>query len=110
MSIESVNVVSSKDSSMKEKTDALEDLLLLVESLDNANDLKSLKLWNPILEWTESSEDVIREYACWILGIAIQNNETSQTDFMDENGLQIVLKVLEKDTNAQVLKKALYCI
>jgi hypothetical protein len=49
-------------------------------------------------------------HAAWILGTAVQNNDTSQLHFLSENGLDIILKVLEFDPDVAVRNKALYCV
>ena len=58
----------------------------LVESLDNANDLKILGLYPPLIELytnktgQHANDESVRMHAIWILGTAIQNNEKSSLD------------------------------
>lgn len=45
---------------------------LLVESLDNANDLKPLGLWPQIVKHFTSSEPEVVVQALWVCGTAVQ--------------------------------------
>ena len=55
--------------------------LKLTESIDNANDLRTLGLWPPILDLMKSApEPDIRSFAAWVSGTAVQNNPKSQKD------------------------------
>ncbi|OAJ41290.1 hypothetical protein BDV3_006130 [Batrachochytrium dendrobatidis] len=89
---------------------ACDELELLVESLDNANDLKSLKLWQPIISLLSSDLAQLRMYGAWVLGTAVQNNPKSQKDFMDAGGIAPILNLLETDKDDTVRTKAFYCI
>lgn len=50
----------------------------MIESLDNANNLVALKMWEPLLGLLDSTDDPIVVHTAWIIGTAIQNNLTSQ--------------------------------
>lgn len=50
----------------------------MIESIDNANNMVALKMWEPLLELLESTHDPVVAHTCWILGTAIQNNLTAQ--------------------------------
>jgi hypothetical protein len=53
----------------------------LVESIDNSNDLRPLALWQPIMNILSSHKSSkMRMYAAWVIGTALQNNETAQKD------------------------------
>jgi len=103
--------IMSKDEPVEEKITAFDELELLVESLDNANDLRPLKLWDPIISiLTNSLEPQLRLNSLWVLGTAVQNNPQTQQDFLDVGGLPPVLHALQHDENVEVRLKALRCI
>jgi hypothetical protein len=78
--------------------------------MNGCEDLKPLKLWQPLLSFLSASQPLIRMHAAWILGTAVQNNDTAQLNFLEENGLEQVLKVLGSDQDVSVRSKALYCV
>ena len=94
----------------EDRVTAFDELELLVESIDNANDLRPLKLWPSIVGMLASDSPALRLHACWVLGTAVQNNPRAQQDFLDCGGLEPTLRVLEQDTDSNVRAKALYCV
>lgn len=98
----------SKDSSRL--ISLFDELEMLVESLDNANDLASMKLWPKLLKQLKSSEPNVRKYAAWVIGTATQNNEKSQNEFANNNGFQLILECLEIETDIEVKMKIVYCL
>ncbi|TPX65962.1 hypothetical protein SpCBS45565_g04823 [Spizellomyces sp. 'palustris'] len=107
---ECVETIRGTDKSLDDKLAAFDELEMLVESLDNANDLRPLSLWGPIIDQLSSQEPKLRMYAAWVLGTAVQNNPTSQTDFLKSGGLGPILRVLASDPDEEVRAKALYCV
>ncbi|KNC99601.1 uncharacterized protein SPPG_04989 [Spizellomyces punctatus DAOM BR117] len=107
---ECVETIRGTEKSLDDKLAAFDELEMLVESLDNANDLRPLSLWTPIIDQLSSQEPKMRMYAAWVLGTAVQNNPRSQTDFLDSGGLGPILRVLASDPDEEVRAKALYCV
>ncbi|TPX58685.1 hypothetical protein PhCBS80983_g02960 [Powellomyces hirtus] len=108
---ECMEIIQDAEKSVHEKEAAFDEFEMLVESLDNANDLRPLKLWAPLIEIVSTSpEPKLRMYAAWVMGTAVQNNFKAQDDFMAAGGLDPILKVLASDTDADVRGKALHCI
>ncbi|KDQ16580.1 hypothetical protein BOTBODRAFT_107021 [Botryobasidium botryosum FD-172 SS1] len=92
---------------------SLDDLEMLIENLDNANDLQTLKMWEPIISLVSSPSDAIRLNALWVLGTAIQNNPKAQSAFMSYDPLPTILSVIsstETNSSAQTRSKAIYCL
>ncbi|KAJ3325944.1 hypothetical protein HDV06_002329 [Boothiomyces sp. JEL0866] len=105
-----VDVVKS-DATLDAKLVALDELEMLVESIDNANDLQPLKLWPELLNILLTSEESeIRVNVAWVMGTAVQNNDRAQQDFARAGGLNILLNSLLKDTDPTVRIKLLYCL
>lgn len=53
---------------------------MLVESIDNANDLKPLGMWPDIVKHFHSQEPEVVVQALWVAGTAVQNNPSAQTE------------------------------
>ncbi|KAJ3277115.1 hsp70 nucleotide exchange factor fes1 [Terramyces sp. JEL0728] len=105
-----VEIVKS-EATLDEKLAALDELEMLVESLDNANDLQPLKLWPELLNLLlTSNEPEVRVNVAWVMGTAVQNNERAQADFARAGGVSTLLSVLLKDTDPAVKIKLLYCL
>ncbi|KAI8614488.1 armadillo-type protein [Chytriomyces sp. MP71] len=93
------------------KLAAFDELEMLVESLDNANDMRNLGLWKPIISILAShAEPEMRAFAAWVLGTCVQNNPTAQKDFLAAQGLPVLLKSLQSDTDPEVRAKAMTCL
>lgn len=106
---EAVDIIKDSSKTLDERITAFDELELLTESIDNANDLRTLGLWPPILDLMKSApEPDIRSFAAWVSGTAVQNNPKSQKDFIDLNGLSILVSALSSDTSPQVLSKLLF--
>ena len=87
----------------------------LIESIDNANNLAPLKLWEPLLGLLKSTEDPILEIVCWIIGTSIQNNPKAQAAFhifsAPAGGLTPILSLIYPATHsASVRGRAVYAI
>ncbi|KAJ3328521.1 hsp70 nucleotide exchange factor fes1 [Blyttiomyces sp. JEL0837] len=105
---ESVQILTDPSKSLDEKLTAFDELEMLVESLDNANDLKTLGLWPPIITILANDTNAeMRAFAAWVIGTAVQNNEQSQKDFLEANGLPTLLKALQDDTDPEVRAKCM---
>ncbi|KAH9245104.1 hypothetical protein BASA81_017441 [Batrachochytrium salamandrivorans] len=107
---ECVEAALDESRSVETRELACDELEMLVESLDNANDLTPLKLWAPIISLLSSNEVKMRMYGAWVLGTAVQNNPVSQKGFMEAGGIESILRVLEHDEDDTVRTKAFYCI
>jgi hypothetical protein len=63
---------------------ALDELELLVEQVDNANDLQPLKMWPRLIHLLQTdNEPEIRTNVAWVIGTAVQNNPTAQADVIN---------------------------
>ncbi|KAG8970214.1 hsp70 nucleotide exchange factor fes1 [Tulasnella sp. 419] len=90
---------------------ALDDFEMLIESLDNANDMEALKMWQPILSLVPSPSNAIRMNALWILGTAVQNNTKSQLALLEYEPFHTVLHALtDKKSDSPTRSKAIYVI
>lgn len=109
---ESVAVARNPEVDVEVRETALDNLEMLVENLDNANNISNLQLWPDIIALTGESEPaVIRKMACWIIGTAVQNNEKSQKSFAQQpDGVKRLVQLSQSDPDASVRVKALYAL
>ncbi|KAG2363605.1 armadillo-type protein [Suillus spraguei] len=92
---------------------ALDDLEMLVQNIDNANDLNKLGLWQPLhgLLLASGSSDTLKMQTLWIIGTALQNNPAAQLAYLDLDPLPTLLKSLSPTSNsAETRSRALYAL
>jgi hsp70-interacting protein len=108
---ESVAVAKNPQAELSARETALDNLEMLVENLDNANNLENLKLWPDLLSLLDDGQPAVRKMACWVIGTAVQNNEKSQTNLVEKSGsLRRLLQLTESDPDPEVATKALYAL
>ncbi|KAA8907491.1 hypothetical protein TRICI_004967 [Trichomonascus ciferrii] len=89
---------------------ALDNLEMLVESMDNANNLESMGMWPALLGLLDDEAETIRKMALWVVGTAVQNNPTSQKNLVAKPGaIEKVLGLLN-DADKEVRLKAMYAL
>lgn len=101
---------------VEDREDALDELEMLVESIDNANDLASTKGIAPLLCLLEDPAPSIQMHAAWVLGTSVQNNERFAKALLAANGLEALLAVIQRNTsesgvtNELVVARAVYTV
>ncbi|KAI9343864.1 hypothetical protein DFJ73DRAFT_941739 [Zopfochytrium polystomum] len=105
---EAMEVITDASKSVDDRLAAFDELELLVESLDNANDLRTLNLWKPIIGILASDpEPELRAFAAWVIGTAVQNNPRSQKDFYETDAsIATLATTLATETDLDVLAKS----
>lgn len=91
-----------------ERIIALDDLELLIEHIDNANNLESMKLWEPIqsLLTSEEASTDIKVHALWVIGTALQNNPSAQDAYLKYNPIPTLLSFLTPSPTSTVSARA----
>lgn len=90
--------------------------LQLIESIDNANMITSMKMWPPLLSLLASPSERIQLATLWIIGTALQNNPAAQDAFLQThtegqaNSLDTVLGLLNHSAHMGVRAKAMYAL
>ena len=102
--------IQSEETELSEKMSLFDELEMLLESMDNANDLRPLGLWPHLFGFLEDLEPKVREFSAWCIGTAVQNNEKSQKDLMELGGLKRLLDRISKEKEAGSLSKILRCL
>lgn len=102
---DSMALIKSDQTSKEQKLTAFDDLEMLVESLDNANNLEPLNLWQDLISFldyspTEDDNDALEyaKMACWIIGTAVQNNPKAQKHLLESRPLKALPKLLSLAT------------
>ncbi|KAG1829275.1 armadillo-type protein [Suillus variegatus] len=96
-----------------DRLQALDDLEMLVQNIDNANDLTKLGIWKPLhnLLLASTTSDALRMQTLWIIGTALQNNPAAQLAYFDLDPLPALLKSLSPSSNsAETRSRALYAL
>lgn len=101
----------SPSSSLENRLIAFDNFEQLIESLDNANNLENLSLWQPLLSLLSHEERELRRMAAWCVGTAVQNNEKTQERLHAHGGIAplVALATGEGETEA-VRRKAIYAL
>lgn len=109
---EAMTVVMDPNASLENKLTAMDNFEMLIENLDNANNIENLKLWEPLLKVLEFEEAELKSIALSIVGTAVQNNATSQSNFLQhENGLQRIIDLASNtEEDFEVRSKAFYAL
>jgi hypothetical protein len=96
------------ETNIESRISYLDELEMMVESMDNANDLQPLHVWPELFLLLSDEEAQVRKYAAWIIGTAVQNNEKAQNDFERNGGIKAILQCLEKEQDISVINKVIY--
>jgi hypothetical protein len=75
---ESFQVIQNPEAKAEDKHQAFENFEMMIQGIDNANNLESLKLWTPLIQQLDSEDPIIRMWAAWSCSTAVQNNVRSQ--------------------------------
>lgn len=90
---------------------ALDDLEMLVENIDNANDLEKLGMWEPLQGLLGSPPDDVKVQALWVIGTAMQNNPSAQRAYLALDPLPTLLHSLSSTSSpAHLRSKAIYAL
>ncbi|KAH0833934.1 Fes1-domain-containing protein [Lanmaoa asiatica] len=110
---EALEVALDTSKNEDQRIAAMDDLEMLVESIDNANDLQKLKMWEPLhgLVGLPSTTDSLRLQTLWVLGTALQNNPAAQSSYFSLDPIPAILACLSPSSNsAGTRSKALYAL
>lgn len=113
---DNMTVILHPEAEKEDRLTAFDNMEMLIENLDNANNLEPLGMWQPLIQQLDDKDEDIRKMACWVIGTAVQNNEPAQKHALESRPLELVPKLLkivgsaadeEKD---DVKVKALYAL
>ncbi|KAJ3980012.1 nucleotide exchange factor Fes1-domain-containing protein [Lentinula detonsa] len=105
--------LSADKADIDERVNALDDLEMLIEQIDNANNLEKLNMWEPLhslLTPTPDSER-IRTHAIWVVGTAVQNNPAAQDAYLTLNPIPLLTSFLAPPaTSKETRSKSIYAL
>ncbi|XVF14646.1 hypothetical protein REPUB_Repub09cG0079400 [Reevesia pubescens] len=95
--------------SLEDRHRALQELLILVEPIDNANDMCKLGGLVVIIRELNHPDPEIRKISAWILGKASQNNPFVQKQVLELGALAKLMKMV-KSSSSDEATKAFYAV
>nr|TKW32501.1 hypothetical protein SEVIR_2G172200v2 [Setaria viridis] len=95
--------------SLEDRQRALQELLVLVEPIDNANDLDKLGGLLPLIQELNNADEGIRTTSAWVLGKASQNNALVQNQILGYGALERLVNMGYSSSAAEAAK-SLYAI
>ncbi|KAK8587702.1 hypothetical protein V6N12_022185 [Hibiscus sabdariffa] len=101
--------LSNSSLSLEDRHRALQELLILVEPIDNANDMCKLGGFGVIIRELDHSDSDVRKISAWILGKASQNNPYVQKQVLELGGLATLMKMVNS-SSADEATKAFYAV
>jgi hypothetical protein len=110
---EALSVAVDEKKSEDERVNALDNLEMFIEHIDNANDLAKMQMWKPLhdLLTSPSSTSLIKTQTLWVIGTAVQNNPSAQHAYLEFEPMPTILSLLQPDnTSPQTRSKALYTL
>jgi hypothetical protein len=104
----------AQDTSLDEdaRLNALDDLEMLVENIDNANDIEKLRMWEPLQGLLSASADGVKVQALWVIGTAMQNNPKAQCAYLALEPFPTLLAFLSPASRApaKLRSKVIYAL
>ncbi|XP_020585080.1 hsp70 nucleotide exchange factor FES1 isoform X2 [Phalaenopsis equestris] len=104
-----INDLNNSSISLEDRKRALNELLILVEPIDNANDLDKLGGLVAVVRELDNSDPEIRTISAWILGKACQNNALVQNQILALGVLTRLMKMVKSSSREEAIK-ALFAI
>jgi hypothetical protein len=92
------------------RENALDELEMYVESIDNANDLATIQGIPPMLSLLNDASATIQLHAAWVLGTSSQSNARFSEALFKAGGLEALLTALRQTTNVSVLSRIVYAL
>ncbi|KAL3148863.1 hypothetical protein ABBQ32_001736 [Trebouxia sp. C0010 RCD-2024] len=108
---DTIDVLTNSSAPPEEMLMALEALQSLVEPIDNANDLHTLRGLHPIVRLLSHDSPSLQAAAAFVLGTAASNNNKFQEQLMQlhPESISLLLQVTSS-SSAQTSKKGLYAL
>lgn len=92
---------------LENKLIAWDNLELLIEQIDNANNMEPLGLWPPLLQQLDHEEKEMRKGAAACCKTAVQNNVKAQERFLSTGAIPKLAQMAMEDVDVGVRKKAI---
>ncbi|PVI03909.1 putative Hsp70 nucleotide exchange factor [Periconia macrospinosa] len=103
---DAMKTIEDPNVALDEKETAFEDFEMMIQGIDNANNLEPLGLWTRLIDKFDHDEAVLRKWAVWCAGTAVENNPKAQERLLIIGAIPNLVKIATEDENAEVRKKA----
>lgn len=107
---EMMEVVQDEEAKLENRLVAFDNFEQLIENLDNANNIESLKLWTPLVEQLENKNAELRTFAAWCCATAVSNNIRTQERLLIVGAIPILVRMAIEDTDKKARKKAILAL
>lgn len=107
---EAMKIIEDEENDLKNRLMAFDNFEQLIEGIDNANNLGSLELWEPLVKMLRDKEAELRTYAAWCCATAVQNNIKSQERLLILGAIPTIVKLATEDSDPDVRKKAILAL
>ncbi|CAA2997463.1 hsp70 nucleotide exchange factor FES1 [Olea europaea subsp. europaea] len=104
-----IDDLNNSSLSLEDRHRALEELLILVEPVDNANDLHKLGGLTAVIGELDHPDPEIRTISAWVLGKASQNNPVVQKQILELGPLTKLMEMVNSTFIEEAIK-ALYAL
>ncbi|KAJ0438593.1 putative armadillo-like helical, nucleotide exchange factor Fes1 [Helianthus annuus] len=104
-----IDDLNNSSLSLEDHHRALEELLVLVEAIDNANDLHKMGGLSVVIRELTNSDSGIRTTCAWIIGKASQNNPVVQEQVLELGALPTLITMVKSRFTEEAIK-ALYAV
>ncbi|KAL5733790.1 hypothetical protein ACOSP7_031651 [Xanthoceras sorbifolium] len=104
-----IDDLNNSSLSLEDRYRALQELLILVEPIDNANDLSKLGGLAVLIRELNHPDTEVRKLSAWILGKASQNNPFVQKQILELGALMKLMKMV-KSSYIEEAVKALFAV
>ncbi|KAB1201710.1 Hsp70 nucleotide exchange factor fes1 [Morella rubra] len=104
-----IDDLNNSSLSLEDRQRALQELLILVEPIDNANDLNKLGGLAVVIQELAHPDTDVRRLAAWVLGKASQNNVVVQRQVLELGALAKLMEMV-KSSSTEEATKALYAV
>ncbi|KAF5746346.1 hsp70 nucleotide exchange factor FES1 isoform X2 [Tripterygium wilfordii] len=104
-----IDDLNNSSLSLEDRHRALEELLILVEPIDNANDLNKLGGLLVVIGELNHPDTDTRRLSAWVLGKASQNNPAVQKQVLEHGALPTLMNMVRSSFSDEAIK-ALYAV
>ncbi|KAI4385331.1 hypothetical protein MLD38_003371 [Melastoma candidum] len=104
-----IDDLNNASSSLEDRQRALQELLILVEPIDNANDLNKLGGLVVVIRELDHPESDLRKLSAWVIGKASQNNPLVQKQVLELGALTKLMMMVKSEFVEEAIK-ALYAV
>ncbi|KAL4402514.1 Hsp70 nucleotide exchange factor Fes1 [Malassezia pachydermatis] len=106
---EELSVAVDTTRTVEDRCTALDNFEMLIEQVDNANNMESMRMWPAVIALLRAAEPEIQMAAAWIVGTAVQNNDKAQAIALGHGVLHTLLPLLTAP-RTDVRNKGVYAL